>query len=136
MPSPLTDEPRDLLLDSSNDLVIENGDFVFARGIDAVAQSCRIALQMFEGEWFLDQSVGIPYWQQILGFKPAIAMRAARLAFTSELRAVSGVLDVVQMDITYDNVLRSMSVTWQVRTALGDTPPDTIALATTRSGVV
>jgi hypothetical protein len=88
MPSPLTDEPRDLLLDSSNDLVIENGDFVFARGIDAVAQSCRIALQMFEGEWFLDQSVGIPYWQQILGFKPAIAMRAAHVGVACGQRCV------------------------------------------------
>ena len=66
MPQPLENEPRDLLLDITNDLVIESDDFVFARGIDAVTQSCRIALQMFEEEWFLDLDVGIPYWQNIL----------------------------------------------------------------------
>ncbi len=125
----LETEPRDLLLDDTNDLVIENGDFVFARGLDAIAQSCRIALQMFEGEWFLDQSVGIPYWQEILGFKPDFAIRAATVAFTSELLSVSGVIAVTRMDVAYTGASRGLTVTWQVRTVLGETPADTLALA-------
>lgn len=131
---PLVDEPRDLLLDSLNDLVIENGDFALSRGIDGVMQSCRIALQMFAGEWFLDLDAGIPYWQQILGFKPAIALRAARLAFHSELSRVPGVIDVVKLSVNYVGRTRTMTVAWQVMTALGETPLDTLALAVDQSG--
>lgn len=135
MAQPLENEPRDLLLDDQNDLVIENGDFVLARGIDGVVQSCRIALQMCEGEWFLNLDAGIPYWQQILGFKPQVAVRAAKVAFQSELLAVSGVQSVTKLDVDFDSLTRAMSVTWQVKTSLGETPPDTIALAVTNSGV-
>ena len=129
MPQPLENEPRDLLLDITNDLVIESGDFVFARGIDAVTQSCRIALQMFEEEWFLDLDVGIPYWQNILGFKPDVAVQAAIVAFTSELLSVSGVIAVTRMDVEYVGATRSLEVTWQVRSGLGETPTDTLSLA-------
>ena len=132
---PLSNEPRDLLLDKQNDLVIENGDFVFARGIDAVMQSCRIAIQMFTGEWFLNQGVGIPYWKAILGFKPSVAVRAAQLAVRSELSQVSGVVQVTRVDVVYNGTTRSLSITWQVKTGEGETPPDTIALAIERSGV-
>lgn len=135
MPFILQGEPRDLLLGADNDLVIEDGDFVFAYGLDAVAQECRIGVQMFAGEWFLDLDVGIPYWTSIMGFKPDVAIRAARIAFNAELLSVTDVLDVTRLDIEYDPVLRGMDVTWQVKTVLGETPPDTIALNTNNSGV-
>lgn len=135
MPQILIDEPRDWLLGPDNDLVIENGDFVFARGLDAVAQECRIAIQMFAGEWFLDLDAGIPYWQEILGFKPEAAIRAAQVAFTAELLAVQDVISVPLLDVKYVGATRTLNVRWQVKTVLGETPPDTIALAVDNSGV-
>jgi hypothetical protein len=128
MSQPLNTEPRDLLLDATGNLVIENGDLVLVRGIDGVAQSCRIALQMFEEEWFLDLDVGIPYFQEILGHKADVAVRAAAVAFTAELLAVSGVIAVTQMDVEQVPRTRGLKVTWRVRTDLGDTPADTINL--------
>jgi len=135
MAQPLTDEPRDLLLNRFNDLVIENGDFAFSTGIDAVVQSCRIVMQMFAGEWFLDLDAGIPYWQAILGFKPQVAIRAAQIAFSSELLRVPGVLAVTRLDVEYIGVTRNLEIRWSVRTKLGETPPDILALAITNSGV-
>lgn len=128
MPQPLPNNPRDLLLGPDNDLVI-GSDAQWTYGVDAVAQSCRIALQMFEGEWFLDLGVGIPYWDEILGKKPELAIPAATAAFRDELLAVDGVLSVVRLNVEYVGQTRTMSVTWQVSTALGNTPVDTIALA-------
>lgn len=130
MAQPLTNEPRDLKLDDNNDLVFEDGDLVFTRGIDAVVQSCRIALQMFQEEWFLDLDAGLPYWQNILGFKPSVAIAAARIFVARELRLVEGVLEILKLDVTYDGSLRTLLITWQVSTELGDTPVDTIALET------
>ncbi len=125
MSQPLTDEPRDLLLGPDGDLVITT-DFEWVRGIEAVAQSCRIALMMFAGEWFLDLDAGIPYWQSILGRKPAVALAAAQVAFRSELMSVSGVLEVLRLDVAYVSSTRAMTVTFKVRTGLGETPVITI----------
>lgn len=126
---PLETDPRDLLLGPNNDLVITT-DLQFSTGIAAIAQSCRIALQMFAGEWFLDLDAGIPYWDQILAQKSTVAKTAAAIAFRSELSLVSGVIDVTTLDVEFDGPTRTLTITWQVQTAFGETPVDTIALAT------
>lgn len=128
MALPLADAPRDLLLGSDNDLVVTT-DLAFTRGIEAVTQSCRIALQMFQDEWFLDLDVGLPYWQSILAQKPSVAIAAARIFVARELRLVDGVLDILKLDVSYDGANRKLVIDWQVSTALGETSTDTIALA-------
>lgn len=126
MPQPLTNEPRDFLLGPDNDIVIGT-DVTWSRGVEAVAQSCRIALQMIEGEWFLDTEAGIPYFDQILGQKPEVATAVAREEFARELLSVEGVLEILKLEVTYANTTRKMTIRWQVRTALGETPVDTLA---------
>jgi hypothetical protein len=128
MAQPLANEPRDLLLGPDNDIVITT-DLQFSRGIQAVVQSCRIALQLFAGEWFLDLDAGIPYWQSILAQKPDVAKKAAAIAFRSALLNVAGVLSVSKLEVEYAGATRKLTIKWQVQTALGETPADTIALA-------
>lgn len=128
MSQPLSNEPRDLLLDSDNDLVVTT-DLQFSRGITAVTQSCRIAMQLFQDEWFLDMDAGLPYWKSILAQKPSVAIAAARIFIARELRLVEGVLDILKLIVSYDGASRTLTVEWQVSTGLGDTPPDSIALS-------
>jgi hypothetical protein len=116
---PLENEPRDLLLGLDNDLIITN-DLDWSRGIAAVAQSCRIKLQMFRGEWFLDLDEGIPFWDDILGQKAEAAIAVARQEFRAALLAIEGVLEISKLEVSFE------SITWQVRTALGETPVDTL----------
>jgi hypothetical protein len=130
MPLLITD-PIDLLLGDDNDLVIENGDLKFSTGIDAIVQQCRIALQMFQGEWFLNLDAGIPYWQSILGQKPTTAIEAARIFFRRELELVDGVNKITKLDIAYSGSTRTLTITWQVNTVFGDTPVDVIDLRVT-----
>lgn len=132
---PLITDPVDLLLDDTNDLVIEDGDLVFTRGIDAIVQQCRVRLQMFQGEWFLNLDVGIPYWQSILGQKPNVAIQAARIFFRRELQSVDGVDKVTKLDISYAGATRALNITWQVSTVFGDTPVDVIDLRVTTGSV-
>lgn len=134
MALPLSEQPRDLSLGTDNDLVVTT-DLTFTAGVQAVAQSCRIALQIFQGEWFLDLDVGIPYWDRIIAQKPNVAIAGARAAFRKELLAVNGVLAIKRLDVTYVNATRTLNVTWQVSTVFGDTPADSIvAGAPTLSG--
>ena len=124
----LITDPRDLLLGDDNDLVIEDGDLVWSRGIDAVVQDARIVLQMFQGEWFMDLDAGIPYWGSILGKKPAVAIAAARSAFRQALLGIEDVTEVLVLEVTYAGATRAMSIRWKVRCTFGDTPTDVIAL--------
>ncbi len=124
---PLIDAPRDLLLDADNDIVVTT-DLQFTRGIPAVVQSCRIALQMFKGEWFLDLDAGIPYFEEILGAKPAIGAEVARQEFLRELLLVEGVVEVTRLAIAFDPATRALTVRWQVRTEFGETPIDTLTI--------
>ena len=128
MAQPLLDEPRDLLIGEDNDLVIVNGDLAFARGVSGVAQECRIAVQLFAEEWFLDLDAGIPYLQSILAAgRPEVVRLIAKKEYREELLAVDGVIEILLLDTEFDPELRKLTVTWQVRTALGDTPVDTLS---------
>lgn len=128
---PLLTDPIDFKLDDNNVIVFDKGDIVVTSGVDAIVQSCRIALQMFQGEWFLNLDAGIPYWQSILGQKPRVAIEAARIFFRRELELVDGVDKVTKLDISYTGSSRLMTITWQVSTVFGDTPVDEIDLRVT-----
>jgi hypothetical protein len=52
----------DLKLDTAtHDLVIENGDFQLINDEDEVAQSVKIRLLFWHGEWLMDASLGVKY---------------------------------------------------------------------------
>lgn len=122
----LANEPRDLLLDANNDLVITGGDFQFARGITAVTQSCRISVQMYEGEWFLNLDAGIPYLDGILGKPAGMVELVAKKEYRDELLAVEGVLKITKLDTSFDPITRTLDVDWAVQSELGDTPVDSL----------
>lgn len=131
---PLETDPIDLLLDDDNDLVFENGDLVFSKGLDAIVQQCRIAMQMFQGEWFLNLDAGLPYWESILGQKPSVAIQAAQIFVRRELELIDGVVDILKLDVSYTRETRVLSVTWQVDTEFGETPADVIELRVATGG--
>src|SRR4051794_5630296 len=112
MPLPLLDEPRDLKLGDDNDLVIFGGDLLLARGVDAVAQECRIAVQMFAEEWFLDLDAGIPYLQDILAHTARGIQLVAKREYRDELLKVDGVLEIVRLDAVFDDTTRTLTITW------------------------
>ncbi len=68
-----------LSVDSENpdvgDLYLENGTVHLTTTlIEEVAQRLFVSLKMFKGEWFLDPSQGVPYWQSILGIKQPLSV--------------------------------------------------------------
>jgi hypothetical protein len=56
------------------DIYLENGTVRLTNGLlEEVAQRLRISLLMFQGEWFLDPSQGMPWFQSILGVKSPLS---------------------------------------------------------------
>ncbi|MDR0478495.1 MAG: hypothetical protein LBH31_01550 [Burkholderiaceae bacterium] len=65
-----------LLLDRTRwDLVCDaNGDIALAANPYAIAQDVASAVRLFAGELWYDTTPGVPYWQQILGKLPPLAL--------------------------------------------------------------
>lgn len=117
----LEDAPVTLALDEDGDVIVP---LRFLRGLEAVAQGVRVRMQMFKGEWFLDLSTGVPWWQDILGQRFEYNRVAA--ALRRPILETPGVTDIVSLSIVFDAQTRLMTVSWVARTAFGDTPEDTL----------
>ena len=51
----------DVKLNAAGDIDLSSGGAELVEGIDASAQSLKIAFQSFQGDWFLDLDDGLPY---------------------------------------------------------------------------
>lgn len=126
----------DLLLDIEpinpgfGDIVWNNGpltkEFTTQPFTQVVGQRLFILLRTFQNEWFLSESYGIPYWQEILGFKN----RKSRvdLIFQQKILAENGVAEIVAFSSTLKN--REYSASFSVRVSTGEVT-DTITITPT-----
>lgn len=105
-----------LLLDITNwDLVVgADGNIALAGDPYASAQDVANAVRLFLGELWFNTSKGVPYWQEILGFRPNMAFvraQAEAAALTVPRitqarciiaqfvgRSVSGTVEVINTD--------------------------------------
>ncbi len=124
----LSTDNRDFLMDKYGNMVFENGQFQWSKGLAGVVQSCRIKLSMFRNEWFLDRSIGISYWQEILGKKPQRAINAIISEFFEALMSVEDVVAVTQLTASYNGTTRKLTVNWSVRTVFGDSAVEPVVI--------
>lgn len=114
---PLVTDPIDWLIDPvTGDLVITD-DIQLVYGLDAVVQIISIAIQMFAGEWFLDEATGVRYYQDLLGHKYDDV--TARAAFRDLLLSLSEVKSIASLSTSFDALTRKLTVTYEVLTEFG-----------------
>lgn len=102
------------------------GDYTFGQGEAnflinspaAVAQSVLTRLRLWEGEWFLDQTVGTPYTQQILGYNTE---NIRDLAIQQEVLNTPGVTSITNYSSSVDPNTRALTVTMSINTQYGPT---------------
>jgi hypothetical protein len=75
-----------LLLDTQRwDLVGDlSGNIAVASDPYSMAQDAATAIKTFEGEVYYDTTLGVPYWQQILGKLPPLSLVKAQLVAAAE----------------------------------------------------
>jgi hypothetical protein len=83
---------------------------------ETVGQRLKIRLLTFMGEWFLDTTYGVPYWQRLLGIKQT-SKAAIDLIFQQQILAESGVKEIVSFDSTFKN--RQYSLSFRVKVVTG-----------------
>lgn len=80
-------------LDENNDIFVKNGRIAIVSGESQVIQHVRTRLLFYLNEWFLDQSAGTPYYQEIF-VKPynlnnIESIIKLRIAKTPELNSIT-----------------------------------------------
>lgn len=110
---------RDLAFDHKTSRFFQvAGDLVLTRDLDAIRQAVNVHLLLFRGEWFLDTSAGVPWFDRILVKSPNL--KAIEAVFRSEIESVSGVTRVTAIDLTFDRSSRRLRVNWSASTDLGE----------------
>ena len=118
-----------LATDDSGDIYFDaNGDLALVEDGEEVAQHVKQRLDFFQGEWFLDESVGVPWYQEI--FQPRrgsnrLSARAYTEAILKDtILETPGVTRLLSFDFTSDEINRVASFTFRVDTAWGDVGTD------------
>lgn len=109
---------KDLLLDPvTHDLQLINFDLAFADGVDQIAQNLGIRLRFILGEWFLDITAGIPYYEDF--FIKAPNQINVESILKNEIINTPGINEITSFVSNYNNVNRTYSVEFTADTDLG-----------------
>ena len=106
----------DIKLGSNHDLLLSR-DFGFVDGAERVKQQIKITLQTFLGEWFLDISHGIPYFERVLVKQPNRAEIEA--VFRAKIKDVPNVSAVPRLSLSVDSRSRHLYVDGEAETGEG-----------------
>ncbi len=102
----------------SHDLVFTLGlDLILIDNAERVAQQIKITLLAWLGEWFLDTSFGTPYLEYILVKGPDRGVIESVLR--AQITSVPDVQGVTSLTLQIDNLLRTLKVTFEANTLLG-----------------
>jgi hypothetical protein len=100
----------DIRLDpTTNDLLFVNGDLAMDSATDGIDQFLKRRLKTFLAEWFLDETVGIPYLDDVFVKNPNPVVMAA--VFKKEILETPGVIELVSFDLSLDNKTRNLTLT-------------------------
>ena len=83
-----------------------------------VSQKIESILGFFSEEWFLDYTLGIPYFQSILKKNPDINL--INTIFLNAIKNIDEVKEVLKFEITYNESERTYAIDWEVL-AIDDT---------------
>lgn len=96
-----------------HDLHLKGGQLVFLENNElAAAQGIKCRLLMFKGEFFLDQSLGIPYFEEIL--KKGVNLVRIRDIVRTAIASEPGIVEVVDVRLELDGATREATISWEV----------------------
>lgn len=108
----------DLKLDTIiHDLEVDAYDLQLVEDQAYIAQSLRIRLLFFLGEWFLDTSEGVPFYEDIFVKNPNLG--AIEAALKARIASTPGVTDLISFSMDYDRSNRKLEVEFEVDTEFG-----------------
>jgi tetrahydromethanopterin S-methyltransferase subunit F len=109
---------NNLLLDqTTGDLVETAGQLKVVTGLEAVAQKVYCALKLFLGEYWLNRSLGTPYYEVI--FQKNVDLSLKDSVLKAQITNVPEVVELVSYKSTYIGAERKLAVTYSAKTSYG-----------------
>lgn len=108
-----------LMLDpDTHELVKTAGNLTLVRKSPEVRQKLKCGYQFFLGEWFLDTTLGVPYYQLILVKNPNMDLVNSTLM--SVALKTPGMLELRGFRLNYDRGTRELAVEIDGKSTDGD----------------
>ncbi|MCK5603157.1 hypothetical protein KAR91_14845 [Candidatus Pacearchaeota archaeon] len=107
----------DIFFNDTHDLTLEGQDLKFADQSNIVKQRLTIRLQFLLAEWFLDNSVGVPYTQTI--FAAGTPLTDVYTIIRRIIIDTDDVNTLSSLDLTPDADARSLRIDFEVTTDNG-----------------
>lgn len=105
----------------THDLHLEaDGNLAMVTDANTVGQHAKQRLKFFEGEWFLNTRVGVPWMRYIFPKPPSMAI--AEGIIMSEIVRTPGVVEIIDFLMIYDAGMRGIEVLRAEITTIYDEP--------------
>lgn len=109
----------DFALDQkTNDLIFTGFDFHLFDDTNQIMQNLAIRLRFFLGEWFLDTTQGLPYYQEVFVKSPNQIQIESILM--QEIVQTRGILEILSFESDFDTRKRIYSVKFRARSISGE----------------
>lgn len=106
-----------LKLDSNHDIIIGRGT-TRVSGAEQVAQLCKCRLLALLGEWKLDPTIGIPWYDAI--FSKQVRPSDIQATVANIIRSTNGVQQLIQISIDADYRERELNISFTAISDYGD----------------
>lgn len=116
----------DLALDDDHDLFVSSQDLTLTTTDNEVVQDLNIRLQFILNEWFLDNTVGVPYPQII--FEKNTNISIIYSIFRNEIKNTDGVKTLKSLVLTPQPDDKKLLVTFEVIQDSGEQTSQTLEL--------
>lgn len=112
---------KNLYLNTAHDLETTASGQLRITGVfsEEVAQKLKSRLLMFQGEWWLDPSKGVPFYQDVLRKRPDSAGVSALIK--KAILDTEGVTEITKFSLTLDNAARKVSISFSALLTDGST---------------
>jgi len=108
----------DLKQSINGDLEFTNNALTIVDAENEVKQRLAQRLRTFFAEWFLDNTIGLPYYEDIFIKNPNAGLVEALLK--TEIIDTPGVLELLSFEIDIDKATRKLTVSFMVRATTGN----------------
>lgn len=102
----------------TNDLDVRNNSLYFVEGIQAIAQQLRITFAGFYGEWFLDKTLFMPWFQDVLIKAPSFTV--VQEIFKNAILNTQGVISLNFFNLEIDAATRRANLSFSANTTSGN----------------
>ena len=103
-----------------HDLVLTGtGDLSLTSGVAAIEQAIKQALLSCQLSWFIETSYGLPYYDELLGFKNSGITPAFESEIQNVILSVPGVIGLLDWSAAFTRTSRTLAIVFSAQVVGG-----------------